>query len=83
MIDIKLKDIDLVEGVTGQLAGVIKIAGTSMHIELIEVNGACNAVNNILQQRIDAVRGFDEGDRYETVNYLGTKWFVIIHPFQS
>jgi hypothetical protein len=73
-------------GVKGQLVGTRVILNAHFHVEFVQVYKnvtATTAVNSVLQNRIDAVGEFDEGDSYQPVQYDGRYWFVIIIPFQK
>lgn len=72
-----------------RLTGTSMMGGVSFHIEAIEVHprestsDASLAVNESLQNRIDAVGSFDEGHAYEHRLIGGKEYFIIVHPFQT
>jgi len=87
VLSIDLSALNLRAGVPGQYLGDIEIGGVPLHVELIrverETGDAPASAHPGLQARIDAVRGFDEGDKYQTVRYRGGYYFVIAHPHQA
>ncbi len=95
-VSLDLRDLNLQEVVPNALIGGLMIGGISFYVEAIEVKGNGNepgnreasmtAVNENLQDRIDAIAGFDAGgDRvgYSTVLHDGSHYFVIAYPSQS
>lgn len=66
--------------------GTLAIAGTDFHVECIEVDPTAEtttAVNPDYQDRIEAVGGFDDGSRYQTVMIQDRPHFIVIIPFQA
>lgn len=86
VLKISLESFNLECPEPGWLLGEIEIAGVPFHVEAVEVTVEGNqlvAVNAGLENRIAGISSFDDGSRYQTVNYREKNYFVVIFPHQD
>jgi hypothetical protein len=80
-LTLKSLDLELIE--PGYYLGALSITNIYFHVEAIVLDGNNDALNDGVQNRLDALSTMDSGDGHHTIEIDGQRAIVIIFPYQK